>query len=159
MHHGTIASRCRRKRQASLGQLEEFPKDTSGWVTIGFARNADKYEYQFALMQLVEHIQRLLWKDQKQYTVVSENGSIRVLTHEEASKYNAARFDGAISKMRRCHKRLTAVDCGQFDAETKDNHTKSILKSSRILTAIKTTRAQVEVKEHVSIIPKRLVKS
>ena len=125
---------------------------------IGFTRNEDMYGFQFAVMQLSEHVQRLLWADGKQFTVVTENGSIRVLTHEEASKYNAARFDGAIAKMRRCHKRLTAVDCGEFDSETKTNHMKSILKSSRILTAIKSTRATVEVKEHVSIVPKRLVK-
>ena len=125
---------------------------------IGFARNEDMYGFQFAVMQLSEHVQRLLWAGGKQFTVVTENGSIRVLTHEEASKYNAARFDGAIAKMRRCHKRLTAVDCGEFNSETKTNHMKSILKSSRILTAIKSTRATVEVKEHVSIVPKRLVK-
>ena len=125
---------------------------------IGFTRNEDMYGFQFAVMQLSEHVQRLLWAGGKQFTVVTENGSIRVLTHEEASKYNAARFDGAIAKMRRCHKRLTAVDCGEFDSETKTNHMKSILKSSRILTAIKSTRASVEVKEHVSIVPKRFVK-
>jgi hypothetical protein len=126
---------------------------------IGFTRASDKYEYSFALMQLVEYVQKLLWKDGKQYTVVSDNGSMRVLTHEEASKYNAARFDGAIQKMRRCHRRLTAVDCGKFNEEARENHTKSILKSSRILTAIKTTRADVELVPHASIVPKRLVKS
>ena len=121
---------------------------------IGISRMVDAYSYQFSLMQLVEHIQRLLWADGKQHTVVSENGSVRILTHEEASKYNTARFEGAIAKMRRCHKRLIAVDSGKLSDEARADHLNAIVKTSRTLVAIKSTRAVIEVVGHVSTVPK-----
>jgi len=121
---------------------------------IGFDRSTKMYEFNFELMQLAEYVQSQLWKIGKQLTVVSHKGSIRVLTHAEASEYNASRFDNAIKKMRKCHKRLVAVNTGGFDQESKNAHSSSLVKTSRILTAIKSTRTEVVMEPHVSIVPK-----
>jgi hypothetical protein len=124
---------------------------------IGFQRAKKMYEFGFELMQLAEYVQANLWKIGKPLTVVSHKGSIRVLTHVEASEYNASRFDNAITKMRKCHKRLVAVDTNGFDAEAKGNHSLSIIKTSRVLTAIKSSRTEVVVAPHVSVVPRRTV--
>jgi len=123
---------------------------------IGFARNENKYEYQFALMQLVDYVMKLLWKDGRKLTVVSDGGSVKVLTHQEASEYNAARFEGANAKMRRCHQRLLAVDCGSFDVDALHYHNQSIIKTSSILSAIKSTRATIRVEPYKSNEPKMI---
>lgn len=125
--------------------------------TIGFPMASDRYAYSFALMQLVDYVQKLLWKDGRQYTVISDGGTIRVLSHEEASKYNASRFENAIGKMRRCHRRLLAVDCGTFSQETRDDHISAIVKTSRIVTLIKSSRTNCELEPHATTTPKRVV--
>lgn len=124
---------------------------------IGFNRTGKMYEFSFELMQLAEYVQSQLWKIGKELTVVSHKGSVRVLTHEEASEYNASRFDNAIKKMRKCHKRLVAVNTNGFDAETKNNHCVSIIKTSRILTAIKGTRTEITIEPHVASMPRMMI--
>ena len=103
---------------------------------IGFSRDSDKYEYQFAVMQLAEHVAHELRKGGKHFTVVTENGSVAVLTHEQASRYNAARFDGAIAKMRRCNRRLIAVNVGVLTVEAKADHLKNIQRQASVLQLI-----------------------
>lgn len=106
----------------------------------GTRRNSDPVKYQFLLMQLASQVGRELEKDGRTLTVATRDGAIHVLTHEEASKYNATKFDNAIGKMRRCHKRLLAVDITGFDAPTKENHDRNIIKTSRVLQAIRASR-------------------
>lgn len=110
---------------------------------IGIKRKGNEYEYQFALMQLGEFMQRSLWKIGKQYTVRTSGGEVQVLTHEEASKYNDSRFDLAIEKMRRCNRRLTAVDVGQLSKEARDEHGRAVIKQSRMLAMLKSARAEL----------------
>jgi hypothetical protein len=86
---------------------------------LGIKRKGNEYNYQFALMQLAEFIQRSLWKIGKQFTVTTSAGQVNILTHEEASKYNESRFDLAISKMRRCNRRLNAVDIGSLSKDSR----------------------------------------
>lgn len=123
---------------------------------IGFKRDEDKYAFQFELMQLSERIQMLLWREGRKYTVVCKDGSICILTHEQASNYNAKRFSNAIGKMRRCHKRLVAVDVSSFGSSALENHNLSLVKTSRILQSIKSTRVDIKPEAHVCTLPKRL---
>lgn len=104
---------------------------------IGYARSKDKYEWQFALMQLAEHVNKLLWRAGKHWTVTTSNGEIVVLTHEEASKHNAARFRGGIAKMRRSFKRLNAVDVRQIGKAVRHEHDEEISRQSRILQGMR----------------------
>jgi hypothetical protein len=103
---------------------------------IGFARSADTYKYQFALMQLQDHVVKELWKVDKRLTVTVNDGALRILTHEEASKYNAAAFAAGLRKSRRSFKRLSAVDPSKLTAEALDQHKDHLIKQSRVLQAI-----------------------
>jgi len=101
-------------------------------------RDGNEYNYQFALMQLGEFVQKSLWAIGKEYTVTTSSGQVNVLTHEQASKYNESRFDLAIAKMRRCNRRLNAVDVGELTKDARDDHGKAIIRQSRILSMLKT---------------------
>jgi hypothetical protein len=111
---------------------------------LGIKRKGNEYNYQFALMQLAEFIQRSLWKIGKQFTVTTSAGQVNILTHEEASKYNESRFDLAISKMRRCNRRLNAVDIGSLSKDSRDEHGRAIIRQSRILSMLKTTNKDLD---------------
>lgn len=124
-------------------------------LLIGFPRDSNRYEWQFELMKRCDQIQKELWDAGKHLTVVTTKSEIHVLTHEQASEYNATRFDNAIKKMRRCYKRLLAVNTGTFTDNMLQSHEKSIVKQSRILQAIKSNRAEITVKPHDSGLPKR----
>lgn len=125
---------------------------------IGIKRMADRYQYQFELMQLASHIQDNLWAEGKRFTVVTQGGLIRVLTHEQASVHNAKRFDGAISKMGRCHKRLMAVDTGKLSQEAKADHEKFMVKQSRMVQMIGAAKAKIELVAHDNKMPVRIVR-
>jgi hypothetical protein len=111
---------------------------------LGIKRKGNEYNYQFALMQLSDFIQRSLWKIGKQFTVTTASGQVIILTHEQASKYNESRFDLAIRKMRRCNRRLNAVEVGALSKEARDEHGKAIIRQSRILSMLKTTNKDIE---------------
>ena len=113
--------------------------------------------YQLKLMQLAQEIMAALWKEGREYTVHTEQGAVKILTHEQATIYNARRFHGTIDTMRRCHTRLLAVDTSSFDDELRERHTKSIVRTSRILGAIQSSRAELRMKAHESNLPKRKV--
>lgn len=108
------------------------------------SRKGNEYEYQFALMQLAEFIQKSLWKIGKQFTVTTSSGAVNILTHEEASKYNESRFDLAIAKMRRCNRRLNAVEIGELSKEARNDHGRAIIRQSRILSMLKTANKDLE---------------
>jgi len=120
---------------------------------VGIKRTGNEYAYQFALMQLGDFIQKSLWRLGKHLTVRTTNGEVQVLTHEEASKYNESRFDLAIDKMRRCNRRLNAVDVGELGKEAREDHSKAIIRQSRILTMLKTVRRDITPEE-----PRKVVK-
>lgn len=119
---------------------------------IGFSRSSNQYEFQFNLMQLAEHISRLLWKDGRKWTVTTKDGTVCVLTHEQASKYNTQRFQNAIDKMRRCNRRLVAVEIAEIPKEHRAQHDEAIAKQSRILQGMR-VRQSVELSETKRSIP------
>jgi len=122
---------------------------------IGYGRKGREYDFQFELMQLADQIARELWKDGKRFTVTVKDGSICVLTHEQASQYNQARFENAKGKMRRCHKRLVAVDTSKFTRDAAIEHMEAIAKQSRTLQMIR-SRSQLVVEPTERKTPTRL---
>jgi hypothetical protein len=110
---------------------------------IGMERKGNEYAYQFALLQLGDFIQKSLWKIGKQFTVRTTNQEVQVLTHEEASKYNASRFELAIAKLRRCNRRLNAVDPGQLTKEAREEHGRTIIRQSRVLSLLKSANSDL----------------
>lgn len=114
---------------------------------IGIKRKGNEYAYQFQLMQLGEFIQRSLWKIGKHFTVTTSAGQVNILSHEEASKYNESRFDLAIAKMRRCNRRLNAVNVGELSKDSRDEHGRAIIRQSRILSMLKTANKDLTPEE------------
>lgn len=99
--------------------------------------------YQFKLMQLSAYVEKELAKIGKILTVVCDQQTIRVLTHEEASAYNQRNFDNAIRKMRRCNRRLLAVDVRELGSDRVKSHDSGIVRQSRILQAIRSTARDI----------------
>ena len=121
---------------------------------MGMRREADPMAYQFALMQLNDYIERSLWKIGKQYTCTTRRGEIVILTHEEASRYNDSRFDLAIQKMRKCNRRLMAVDLGRLTRQAKEEHGHAIIRQSRILSMLKQVNRDLQPEPHVDSRPR-----
>lgn len=109
----------------------------------GVTYGVDPVQYQFKLMQLSDYVERELAKRGDMLTVVCDGRTVRVLSHEEASIYNQRHFDNAIKKMRKCNRRLTAVDIREMSQEQIAQHDKSLVRQSRILMAIKSKTRDV----------------
>jgi hypothetical protein len=112
---------------------------------VGIKRQDNEAAYQFLVMQLAEFISNALWKIGKQYTVRTSGGEVLVLTHEEASRYNDSRFDLAMEKMRRCNRRLMAVDVGQLSDEARRDHGRAMIRQSTILAMVKTAKKSISL--------------
>jgi len=110
----------------------------------GYTREDNPTKYQFDLMRLADWIHRELCKLDHILTVVCDGSDVVVLTHQQASDYNMQHFANAIKKMRKCHKRLAAVDTRELDAAKIQIHDKSLVRQSRILQMIKTVRSDVQ---------------
>jgi hypothetical protein len=103
----------------------------------GYLRKDDPVKYQFDLMRLADYIYRESVRRGRVFTIICDKSDIRVLTHQQASDYNQQHYQNAIKKMRKCHRRLVAVNTAELDAEKVQNHDKSIIRQSRILQMIK----------------------
>lgn len=110
----------------------------------GYTRENNPTRYQFDLMRLADWIHKELCKFDRILTVVCDGSDVRVLTHQQASDYNVQHFANAIKKMRKCHKRLAAIDTRELDAAKIMIHDKSLVRQSRILQMIKTVRSDVQ---------------
>jgi hypothetical protein len=110
----------------------------------GYTREANATRYQFDLMRLADWIHRELCKIERVLTVICDGSDVRVLTHQQASDYNVQHFANAIKKMRKCHKRLVAVDTRELDAAKIQIHDKSLVRQSRILQMIRGVRSGVQ---------------
>ena len=120
---------------------------------VGVTKQQDGLEFQFRLMQLADYIGKLLWKEGKKYTVCTRGSEVHVLTHEQASKYNDSRFNGAVAKMRKCNRRLIAVDVSKLSPEMRQQHDETIARQSRMIQALKGGKAKLEVKPVVRNVP------
>jgi len=111
--------------------------------------------YSIRVMQLCEQISKSLWAIGKRYTVATVKGKVRVLTHEEASIYNASRFENGIDKMKRCHTRLLAVDAGELTDERRRVHERECINTSKMLAVIGQTKKEIRLEAHRSTLPKK----
>ena len=102
----------------------------------GYLRKNDPIKYQFDLMRLANYIYCESANRGRIFTIICDKSDVRVLTHEQASDYNQQHYKNAIKKMRKCHRRLVAVNTAELDAARIANHDKSIIRQSRILQMI-----------------------
>ena len=94
--------------------------------------------YGLELVKLASFIDRLIRDDGRLCTIRTVSGGIQILTHSEAARYNADRFESAIDLMRRCKRRLDAVDPAQLDADELRSYDRNRNRQGRTLAAIKT---------------------
>ena len=112
----------------------------------GYSREDNPTKYQFDLMRLADYIHRELIKHDRVLTVICDGSDVRVLTHQQASDYNQQHFQNAIKKMRKCHRRLIAVNTAELDAARVIHHDKSIVRQSRILQMIRSAgRGNIDI--------------
>lgn len=121
---------------------------------IGFTRLSDPLKWQLALLNLRNEVLRLLEQDGKIYTITCSDAQLNILTHKQASEYNARKFETCIDGMRRANKRLSAVDVAVLSKEDRDQHDKSMMNQSRMLLAIKSNR-----REPIVLTPSSTVKA
>lgn len=108
-------------------------------------RDEDKYEYQFRLLQLVDFVSKSLRKDGRNFTVVQSHGAVCVLTHEQASKYNAKTFRQGLRRSRRSNRRLMAVDVSYLSEEARAQHVDAMIQQSRIMQSISRRATDTEL--------------
>jgi hypothetical protein len=124
---------------------------------VGVRRSEDAYAYQFALLQFGDFIAKTLWRNGKQLTVTTNDGAVQILTHAEASVYNAKQFELAMAKLRRCNRRLGAVDASQLTPDDRQDHVKAMIRQSRILSAVKIAKKPVELEQSSDNRPRLFV--
>lgn len=112
---------------------------------LNIKRSEDAYGYQFGLLQLCDFIQKQLWREGKRYTVTACEGEIQVLTDEQATDYNANHFELAIKKLRRCHRRLQAVDTSNLSDEGRSNHQAATIRQSRIVSMLRSVPKKIDL--------------
>ncbi len=115
-------------------------------------------DYAMQLMTLAKQIEHSLWRVGKQFTVCTQNGSIRVLTHAEAIEYNESTFESGKRKMRLAHRRGVAVDTSSLTDELRKRHCDNLAKQGRILSAMR-QRANLELTPTIKSTPIRSVRS
>lgn len=125
-------------------------------VLIGFSRSSDKYAFQFQLMRLADFIATSLRKIGREYTVTTREGSVCILTHEQASRYNVSKFAAGLRKSRRSFRRLLAVDTSALTVEAKTEHGENLVKQSRVLQAISSRSKDLDLIPVVRTTPKML---
>lgn len=121
-------------------------------------RAEDAYGYQFALLQLCGFIQNQLWRTGKRYTVTACEGAIQVLTDEQATDYNSNHFELAVKKLRRCHRRLQAVDLSNLSDEHKKSHQAATIRQSRIVSMLRSVPKKIDLQATVPTKPTLLFK-
>ena len=69
----------------------------------------DTKKYQLYVLTLIETIRKHLYANGKSYTVKQDRDGIRILTDEEATEYNASRWDMLKGQLGRTHMQMLGV--------------------------------------------------
>jgi hypothetical protein len=113
----------------------------------------DQYTYQYRLAGFIEWLEAELWRRDKPYSVVYRKGSVLVLDDEEASTYNAKRFDRHRRGMLYNQRRLLAVDPSDFDPDQRRNHLRRVEAQGAILASILATKKRLRAEAYVRNTP------
>lgn len=105
-------------------------------------------EYDMALIQLVQAIDKDLERDGCVYTLCTVKGAIHILDDEEAVSYNMRRNNQHIRGIARSLHKQRGVDKTRLAPEVKRAHERNVDLQSRILQAIYRTRREFKAEEH-----------
>lgn len=98
---------------------------------------AEERRYGLELLKLAAYVDKAIKRSGRLLTITTRDGGIQVLTHAQASRYNAERFDAAQRLMRRCFRRLSAVDTGSLTESELRNYDRARNSQSRTLAAMR----------------------
>ena len=104
---------------------------------VGMRRDDNEYRYNLRLLELRRYIEVSLRRIDRIFTITQKGGSLCILTHEQASEYNANTFRLGQRRMRRSFRRLVAVDTEHLSQEARNQHALTLACQSRILEAVK----------------------
>lgn len=111
-------------------------------------------QYQFACLELRMRIMRECLDRGKPVTAAMVKGSLRVLTDEEASLYNAKIFRVGQRKSARSLGRLSRVNIANLTESQKQEHERNILVFGRMLAASRRAqRGQLKLIAHARQVP------
>ncbi len=122
-----------------LNKGDELAADVLEAIT-GHRRETKRYNLK--ILGLRARIERAMQDRGKPATVAVKNGRLRILTDEEAARYNHDTFRHGLRKARRAYDRLLAVDTRPLAEDLVREHLRHIEVDGKILSAIASTRAQ-----------------
>lgn len=93
--------------------------------------------YGLELVKLASHIDRLIRDDGRLCTIRTQGGGVQVLTDSAAARYNVDRFENAIDLMKRCKKRLDAVNVSRLDPDELRAYDRNRNHQGRTLAAVR----------------------
>lgn len=109
-------------------------------------------KFDLAVLALREQITRELHDRNYPITVASENGSLKILTDEEAAAYNPQMFRHGFRKLLRAHRRLMNVDATQLNSEQREALERNIVVQGKMISAARSSR-QIALQSHKRATP------
>lgn len=106
---------------------------------------AEERRYGLELLKLAAYVDRVIRRSGRMLTITTRDGGIQVLTHAQAARYNAERFDNAQRLMRRCFRRLSAVDTGYLTEAELRQYDQARNCQSRTLAAMRAANMQADM--------------
>lgn len=139
--------------EAARAPVGEYPFDTDHLrkgsvvsrevVAEAYGVKVDDRDYWKAHMRALAYVERRLRERGEPATVVTRDGGIAVLTDDEASIYNASRFEGRVDGMRRDHGRMQEVDRGAVAPARVAAHDVALVGMGRQLGAVVRARREL----------------
>lgn len=115
------------------------------------ARGTDAY--QLAARRASDYIVQRLAERGLHVTIAQRKHSLMILTDEEASTYNAHRFDLELGGAGRALRRLAEVDRSQLSSGRIVDHDRALEVRGRMLAAARRERRQLQPKPHERTTP------
>jgi len=110
-----------------------------------FGVPADDDSFRFKQIKFIYMVDMALRSRGMVATICVRNGTIKVLTHEEAAEYNRKRFNCHVSGMARVHEKNMHVAATELSKETRDVHTKTVMFQSKALQAVLRTKSEFQL--------------
>jgi len=98
--------------------------------------------------------QMLIDAGRTQLTLKIEKEALRILTDEQAAKYNDKQFNSLLRRSARRVVLQMSVDVSQLDDATRREHSRKCLINGKMLQAASTVRKQFKLKPHKRVTPK-----
>lgn len=103
---------------------------------IGFKWEDDPERYALDQFKLQEEIDRVLRRSGRDYTICRNKREIVICTDIEAAPVNVERFNRSISKARKAHRKMSAIDVAGYSNGDREKHLKATIAMGQTLRSI-----------------------